>query len=118
MGNGKFSEIASVAQVKSPSFWNKISFFVLDLPTIRKPYSERKKMLLDMSKNEKTPWPTHLQVITDLVCEGSQHLNAFFTNVLQKGGEGVILRNPKSLYETGRSDSFYKLKVSINTRAF
>ena len=33
--------------------------------------------------------------------------------VIQSGGEGVILRQPKSIYESGRSDKLLKLKVVL-----
>lgn len=31
--------------------------------------------------------------------------------ILEEGGEGVILRRPYSLYENGRSRALYKFKV-------
>ena len=45
------------------------------------------------------------------LCGDRKRLVLFAKMVLKKGGEGLILRRPLSLYERGRSDSLFKLKV-------
>ena len=40
-----------------------------------------------------------------------RHLIAILQIVLEEGGEGLVLRKPKSIYEQGRSASLLKLKV-------
>lgn len=44
-------------------------------------------------------------------CKGVQHLEEFFQGVMDRGGEGIILRDPTSLYEPGRSSGYLKHKV-------
>lgn len=39
------------------------------------------------------------------------HLEQFFQDIIDQGGEGIILRNPASLYEPGRSTAYLKHKV-------
>ncbi len=41
-----------------------------------------------------------------------------FQDVIDKGGEGVILRDPVSLYQPGRSAGYLKHKVSTNLDRF
>lgn len=53
----------------------------------------------------------HAEVANKEICKDVQHLEDFFQAVLKGGGEGVILRDPKSLYQPGRSASFLKHKV-------
>ena len=47
-----------------------------------------------------------------LICEGSEHLEKFFQSVMDEGGEGIILRDPKAPYTPGRSSGYLKHKVS------
>ena len=37
-------------------------------------------------------------------------MQEFFDSIIAKGGEGVILREPQSMYKAGRSDSLRKYK--------
>ena len=46
-----------------------------------------------------------------VVCQGNEHFDAFFQDVIDKGGEGIILRDPQSLLQPGRSPSYLKHKV-------
>ena len=49
-----------------------------------------------------------------VVCQGNEHLESFFQDVIDKGGEGIILRDPQALLQPGRSSSYLKHKVRIN----
>lgn len=44
-------------------------------------------------------------------CLGSDHLEKFFQDIMDGGGEGIILRDPNSPYEPGRSSGYLKHKV-------
>jgi len=46
------------------------------------------------------------------ICHDTAHLEKIFQDIMDKGGEGVILRDPGSAYEAGRSGGFLKHKVS------
>ena len=52
-----------------------------------------------------------LEVARKEVVKDTDHLESFLQDVLDKGGEGVILRNPASPYEPGRSSGYLKHKV-------
>jgi len=52
------------------------------------------------------------------LCKDIQHLESFFQDVLDNGGEGVILRDPKSPWETGRCKGYLKHKVPRPTPTF
>ena len=53
-----------------------------------------------------------------VLCCGEHHVRAFADEIIQKGGEGVILRKVASHYELGRSLSLLKLKVYLFTFYF
>jgi len=62
-------------------------------------------------KNFATETP-YISVAGKIVCEGVAHLERFFQDVVDAGGEGIILRNPHSPYEPGRSAGYLKHKVT------
>jgi len=45
------------------------------------------------------------------VCRDTSHMESFFQDVLNKGGEGIILRDPSAPYQAGKSAGFLKHKV-------
>jgi DNA ligase-1 len=47
--------------------------------------------------------------------KGKQHLKEYFDDIISKGGEGVMLREPQSLYKAGRSESLRKFKPFFDT---
>jgi DNA ligase-1 len=45
-------------------------------------------------------------------CKNQQHMHKFLQDIIDEGGEGIILRDPFSLYQPGRSLGFLKHKVN------
>jgi len=54
---------------------------------------------------------TFLEVAQKAVCSGTAHLEQFYQDVVDKGGEGVILRDPLEFLQSGRSPGYLKHKV-------
>jgi ATP-dependent DNA ligase len=48
------------------------------------------------------------------VCENSHHMQQFLQDIIDVGGEGIILRDPLAPYQPGRSPGFLKHKVSFS----
>jgi ATP-dependent DNA ligase len=46
---------------------------------------------------------------------GKEHLKQYFDTIIAEGGEGVMLREPHSLYTGGRSPSLRKYKPFFDT---
>ena len=53
----------------------------------------------------------YFKVAPKEICKDTQHLEKFLQDVIDKGGEGIILRDPAGLYTPGRSQGFLKHKV-------
>ena len=51
-----------------------------------------------------------VNIVETVKCEGKQHLKEYFSSIVAKGGEGVILRDPQSLYKPGRSENMRTFK--------
>jgi len=53
----------------------------------------------------------HIEVVPFERCEDMNHLQQFFQTVMDRGGEGIILRDPKAVLTPGRSPGYLKHKV-------
>lgn len=51
------------------------------------------------------------------MCESNDHLEEELGKVLAKGGEGVMIREPTSMYERSRSDTLLKVKIMHDDEA-
>ena len=47
-----------------------------------------------------------------MLCETKKQLTTLVHEIINDGGEGVILRLPKSIFDQGRSSMLIKIKVS------
>lgn len=56
-----------------------------------------------------------MQIIEAIECKGPEHLKEYFKSIVAKGGEGVMLREPGSIYKQGRSKSLRKYKEYFDT---
>mgnify|MGYP001118540091 CR=1 FL=1 len=54
-----------------------------------------------------------LEIAPREVCTGTDHFEKFFQDVIDKGGEGVILRDPNEAFTPGRARGYLKHKVTI-----
>jgi hypothetical protein len=71
-------------------------------------YEERVKFL--KSKINAAKQTTYAAVVGISKCKSRAHLKEVLKEVLKKGGEGVMLRKPGSLYEHKRSNTLLKVK--------
>ncbi len=53
----------------------------------------------------------HIELAPKVAVQDVKHLDSFFQEILDLGGEGIILRDPKSPYVPGRSPGYLKYKV-------
>lgn len=83
--------------------WSSIKFMVFDV--VDESICEKRMNILDNIK-----LPEHCQVVRQVLCEGNDHLDEFESQVLGAGGEGVMIRRPKSLYDHRRSPDLLKVK--------
>jgi len=107
--------------------WTKFSFMVFDTPNKDLTYCERYAILgnyfipyLYQSKTQlfclekyfkRKKGDTYVKLAPWKECKGTDHLEKFLQDVIDKGGEGIILRDPASVYQAGRSPGFLKHKV-------
>jgi len=48
------------------------------------------------------------------VCVDENHLNKYFQNIIDQGGEGIILRDPSAPFQAGSTRGYLKHKVTTS----
>lgn len=103
---------------------------VFDVPTSKGTYSERYSQLcasspllfssrflspssLFLSQGDAFQGKQHpfISIAPYEVCKGTDHLETIIQDIMDQGGEGIILRDPSSAYQSGRSSGYLKHKV-------
>jgi DNA ligase 1 len=109
VGRKMFSKTISIVRSGAASqAWRDVSYVVFDAPNARGGFEERIGHVERVLAKAKTP---HARVHEHVVCEGVSHLRDELRRVEGLGGEGLMLRQPKSSYEIGRSTSLLKVKT-------
>jgi DNA ligase-1 len=117
MGRKMFQTTVSIVRRQDmPKEWNKIMYRVFDLPTSKDIFEERMKILYDMN----VPWfhdRLPISVVNQERCTSAKHLKSELARLEKLGAEGVMLRQPGSLYEGNRSSTLLKVKSFFDDEA-
>src|SRR3990172_3171793 len=110
MGRGRFQETMSVVRTLVPDErWRKVKYYVFDAPDLGEPevFETRLAYLMIRIRRQSCPW---LEYIPQIPVKSHEHLMEMAENNWALGGEGLMLRKPKSLYEGKRSSTLLKVK--------
>ena len=115
MDRKKFQRTVSIVRRQDKSdHWKEISFLVFDAPGLDKDFETRLGFFKDHLQRHKLPYAKpHDQIL----CEGVDHLRRELTRVEGLGGEGLMMRKPRSRYEVGRSSTLLKVKTFHDAEA-
>lgn len=121
MGRGRFQEVSGLSNLKHGNNldekWKEVKFMVFDIPHSKKPYVERMKELKtiidDINIKQGKDCPIQLSNYTII----NNNLTELYSEYTFNGAEGIILREPNSLYETKRSKLLLKMKLSDDAEA-
>ena len=94
--------------------WRQITFVVFDAPAADGTF-ENRQAFLDATLREHRP--QYARVLPQDRCTGIRHLQAELARVESLGGEGMMLRQPASRYESGRSSTLLKVKTFHDAEA-
>lgn len=114
-GNGNFQKTVSAVRKQNPvdAEWKSIKYMVFDAPEHGGTYEERVDYLLD-DVMLTCPGPEDAEWYCTVVQPEVVRDNADVARILAKfeklGFEGAMLRQPGSLYESGRSHTLLKVK--------
>eukprot|EP01127_Copromyxa_protea_P018819 TRINITY_DN6000_c0_g2_i1.p1 TRINITY_DN6000_c0_g2~~TRINITY_DN6000_c0_g2_i1.p1 ORF type:complete len:491 (-),score=107.29 TRINITY_DN6000_c0_g2_i1:64-1536(-) len=118
-GRGQFQKCVSIVKKKdanvSEEEWKYVTFLVFDAPSHKGLYEDRVKYLHTVIDSTKDT--TYASVVGIKKCKGKEHLDETLKSVLKVGGEGVMLRLPRSKYEHKRSNNLLKVKKFFDEEA-
>src|SRR5262249_18549591 len=88
--------------------WRQLKFVVYDAPAHGGEFEARLRYLDDLVRRAR---PAFVDVLEQVQCRDPDHLRAELERVEALGGEGLMLRQPGSKYEAGRSSTLLKVKT-------
>ena len=104
-----FQRTVSVVRRQDKSdHWKQIRYVVFDAPALKEPFEERVRFV---AETVSTLGSEYVQAHEHLLCKGLEHLREELQRIESLGGEGLMLRQPGSPYEAGRSTSLLKVKT-------
>lgn len=115
MGRKLFQETVGAVRKHTPvdAEWSKVKYMVFDLPKHRDPFETRQKNLITYVGNRQP----NIEIVPQVLCRDLGHLRQSLQGVLDQGGEGLMMRQPGSLYESGRSNTLLKVKRFFDAEA-
>eukprot|EP00026_Physarum_polycephalum_P001929 Phypoly_transcript_01932.p1 GENE.Phypoly_transcript_01932~~Phypoly_transcript_01932.p1 ORF type:complete len:927 (+),score=132.48 Phypoly_transcript_01932:220-3000(+) len=111
-GRGRYMDAAkfSLRNPESPPKWANLRFVVFDCPDPASqslPFESRFASLVSGVPRKHS----FINIAVNARCVSRKHMLHSVRSIVEAGGEGVVLREPESLYVPGRSDSYSKFKV-------
>ena len=109
IGRKKFQRAVSIVRRQDKTdLWKEVQFLVFDAPCSERPFRSRLEFIAQILSGEKLPY---VEAHAHILCKSLEHLREELTRVEALGGEGLMLRQPGSLYEIGRSSTLLKVKT-------
>ncbi len=108
VGRRAFQRTVSIVRRQDRSeHWQDVRYVLFDAPGIDGPFEEREAFLSELFHTRPMPYARHLYQVR---CGGQADLEAELARIEALGGEGLMLRQPGSRYESGRSSTLLKVK--------
>lgn len=118
-GRGEFQNTVGSVKRKFPidEQWRKIKFHVFDV--LGRPQNETFEKRLEFLHENVKPEGIHSSVVIvkHTKCAGNDQVQETLDDIVAKGGEGVMLRQPGSFYEHKRSKTLLKVKKAYDAEA-
>lgn len=116
MGRGQFDELSGIVRKAKPvdAEWQKVNYMVFELPAGSGRFKDR-ALAIESIVNS-TAWP-QLQAVEQMTIANRATLQAKLDDVVQSGGEGLMLHLASASLVTGRSDVLLKLKPLSDAEA-
>ncbi len=101
---GDFENISSIVRDKTPSKkWREIKHYIFEVPNAKGDLFKR----LEKVKPYKSDF---IKVIPQITIKSQEHFKRFLKEIEDKGGEGLVVRDPKAPYIAKRTSKALKVK--------
>jgi DNA ligase-1 len=109
LGRGRFAELSGIVRTDPPDevAWRQVRYMIFELPEAPGDFSERIMRMRSVVAAVQVPW---LAVVPQRRVADRRALAAWLAEVVDGGGEGLMLHRADATYLTGRSDALLKLK--------
>ncbi len=116
LGRGKFEQTLSIVSKLQgdEQSWHKVRFMIFDLPDSELVFAQR---VAQMQRIVKAANSRYLQMIPQHTIDNHIQLQAKLTDVVNGGGEGLMLHKKRAYYQVGRTQNILKLKPHQNDEA-
>eukprot|EP00743_Colponemidia_sp_Colp-15_P003388 GILK01003662.1.p1 GENE.GILK01003662.1~~GILK01003662.1.p1 ORF type:complete len:310 (+),score=38.56 GILK01003662.1:72-1001(+) len=119
LGRGEFQKCVSIVrtQLRTDDLdarWKQLTYVCFDIPSERSSFERRLQALQKAVQESGTQY---LKALDQTVCQGADHLQTELLRVEALGGEGLMLREPRSRYMNGRSNTLLKVKRFLDAEA-
>lgn len=116
MGRGTFETLSGAVRRQTPddAAWRRIRYMVFDLPRSSAPFDERLRELRHLLADAPS---ARIRPVEQFRVANEAELMAWLARVVAAGGEGMMLRDGRSLHRAGRSDDLLKLKTYEDAEA-
>jgi DNA ligase 1 len=112
-GRGNVADVHSLIQSHDSAGWEGITFQIFDIVDYGAPFEERFSKLERVFASR----PGWIALADQERCRSRKHLQERLEAAVAGGGEGLILREPKSLYVEGRSRGLLQVDVFLRGEA-
>ena len=79
-----------------------LCYKVFDAPSTSLPFRKRLAILKSLSL------PSHCELVPYIRCRDTRHLVEFADTVVDAGGEGAVVYNPRAAWQEGRTDNAHR----------
>ncbi len=99
--------VGIVRRQDKTDLWKEVKYVVFDAPAIDAPFEERVAFIQEHVQRNQSPY---VGAHDHARCVDISHLRGELARIEALGGEGLMLREPGSKYEVGRSTTLLKVK--------
>jgi DNA ligase 1 len=99
--------VGIVRRQDKTDLWKQVRYVAFDAPAVDDAFEGR---LAAIRTHIERYRPTYLTAHEHAICISLDHLRAELARIEELGGEGLMLRQPESRYEVGRSVTLLKIK--------
>ena len=108
-----FENIQNIVLDQKPSLqWSQITYNIFEVPSSKGDFGQRLERAKEWFKNNPNE---KVNIIKQLKCKNSKHLENYLEEIVLLKGEGVIIKNPYLSYINKRSSNSLKVKKFYDT---
>lgn len=99
--------ISGIVRAAQDKGWQQLNLWVFDVPDAKGNLFQRLQVLEEFLKKQPSQY---IRIIEQLPIKNQQQAEKFFQMVVEKGGEGIVVRDPSVPYLRFRNSSILKWK--------